>query len=186
MERDARRAARKAEKEQRSLEKEARKAEKEAKRLERVQKGEEEEQKGETPENNEETPAATEDQSPETPAENGGEVTADGKKGGKYREKREPKEEKERKPKERLVFKRKDVQSGTAPAEGETQAQVTPSNEVFHHPTPAQVEDEKEKEETEELLRKAVNAATEETPSPKKVVEAPPAKKVHQPPQPVA
>ena len=35
---------------------------------------------------------------------------------------------------------------------------------------------EKEKEETEELLRKAVTAAAEETPSPKKA-EAPPAKK---------
>jgi hypothetical protein len=44
-------------------------------------------------------------------------------------------------------------------------------------------EDEKEKEETEELLRKAVSAAAEETPSPKKV-EAPPAKHI-QPPQPV-
>ena len=53
---------------------------------------------------------------------------------------------------------------------------MTPSNEISH-PTSAQVEDEKEKEETEELLRKAVNAATEETPSPKKA-EAPPAKKV--------
>jgi hypothetical protein len=137
-----------------------------------------------TPENNDETPAATEEQSPETPAENGGEVTADGKKKGKYREKREPKEprepkeKKERKPKERLVFKRKDVQPGITPAEGET-----PSNEVSQ-PTPAQVEDEKEKEETEELLRKAVTAAAEETPSPKKT-EAPPAKKF-QPPQPVA
>ena len=177
VEREARKEARRLEKEQKALEREARKAEREAKRLERIQRGEEEEEKGTTPK--EETTAG-ENVEAETPAaENGESPDEAGKK--KYREKREkkePREKKERKPKERLVFKRKEVQPETTNA-GEHE---TPAAQSLR-PSTSQVEDEKEKEETEELLRKAVTAAAEETPSPKKVEAAP--AKVIQPPQPV-
>ena len=163
---------------------EERKAEKERRKLERKQQKEEEELKaGTTPA--EETPETHKEaagESGESPTETGSSPTEGGKRTKKVRE---PREKREKKPREKYVFKRKDGQTvgGGDAAASETDAPAQGSA-VFAtpaEPSAAQATaEEDDQKETDELLRKAVNASSEETPvspvKPEPVKEATPVK----------
>jgi hypothetical protein len=162
---------------------EERKAEKERRKLERKQQKEEEELKaGTTPaEESAEVQKEAAGESGESPTDPGSSPTEGGKRTKKVRE---PREKREKKPREKYVFKRKDGQTvGGDAAASETGAPsqgsavfATPVEPSAAHAT-AEEDDQKE---TDELLRKAVNASSEETSAspvkPEPVKEATPVK----------
>lgn len=133
----------------------------------------------------EETPEAHKEaaaESGESPTETGSSPTEGGKRTKKVRE---PREKREKKPREKYVFKRKDGQTvgGGDAAASETGAPAQGSAVLATPAEPSAAQataEEDDQKETDELLRKAVNASSEETPvspvKPEPVKEATPVK----------
>lgn len=76
------------------------------------------------------------------------------------KQKKQPREKKERKPKEKFVFRKKEVQSTPA---GATEQTAQPEESAALKKV-----QQSEEEETDELLRKAVNASVDQVSSPVK------------------